>query len=327
MRAIYSVLAQTHADFELIVIDDGSTDDGPRLVRQVQDPRLVLVRQPNGGESAARNTGIERATTRYVAFLDADDEWDAEHLETLVRLIDDYPDAGIYCTGYRFVEPSGKVVRPRWSGHPERGYVPRYFLSVAQGDLIATASSVCIPIVVLQEVGLFPIGDRLGADQDMWARVALRYPVAVDSRTTTTYFRNADNRCCITCEYDGELPYLARLQSFLDEKRPIAAEVRKDIEAYIRQGLFSLVSLNVRNGRADAARRLLRDSRLRKTGRRLIAWTILARFPSSLAIAALKTADVCRMKYRSFGRRDATLRQMPPPADAAETTLPIASQR
>lgn len=278
LRAISSILNQTHTDFELIVVDDGSTDEGPNLACKVIDHRLKVVRQPNGGEAAARNRGISESTEQYIAFLDADDAWKEDHLDTLIKLIQDFPEAGLYCTGYRFVESKGKSHEPRWFGVPDRGYVPRYFYSVSEGDLIATASSVCIPRRIFHELGLFPQGDRLGADQDMWARIALRHQLAVDSHPTATYFRDASNRSCTSIRIDSELPYLKRLQHVLNSSY-FPAEIRDDIEAYIRQGLFALISVNVRSGHYEVAKKLLQDPRLQGWGFRLRLWTLLAKLP------------------------------------------------
>jgi len=97
-RALNSVLAQTFQDFEVIVVDDGSTDDGAEVVRGVDDPRIRLIQQENRGVSAARNRGIEAARAELIAFLDADDEWLAEHLETIIRLRRNALEVGIYAT-------------------------------------------------------------------------------------------------------------------------------------------------------------------------------------------------------------------------------------
>jgi len=99
-RALASVITQTCQDFEVIVIDDGSTDGGAEIVRRLDDTRIRVIRQENRGVSAARNRGIESARTDFIAFLDADDEWTPTHLEALLRLRDRYPHAGAYGTAY-----------------------------------------------------------------------------------------------------------------------------------------------------------------------------------------------------------------------------------
>jgi glycosyltransferase involved in cell wall biosynthesis len=298
LRAVSSVLNQTHSDFEMIVIDDGSIDDGPALVAKISDSRIKIVRQKNGGEAAARNRGIAESAAHTIAFLDADDAWEEDHLATLARLIADFPNAGIHCTGYRMMEPSRKMTAPRWFNVPKRGYLSRYFESVAVADLVATSSSVCISRDVFRRVGLFAVGDQLGADQDMWARIALRYRIAVDARPTTTYYRDAANRSCISTKIDRELPYLTRLQEALDSG-DFPDWMRSDIQAYIRQGLFALISVNIRSGRFKVARQLLQDPRLRGPGLRLPLWNVLAKMPPGLTGVTLKTADLGRTTYRS----------------------------
>jgi glycosyltransferase involved in cell wall biosynthesis len=107
-RALSSVLAQTFPPLEIIVVDDGSTDDGPERVLKFNDPRITLIRQENKGPGAARNAGLSRAKGKYVSFLDADDEWMPSFLEAGLSILeDDKANATVVCTG-RIKYPENK---------------------------------------------------------------------------------------------------------------------------------------------------------------------------------------------------------------------------
>ena len=101
-RAVDSVLAQTFEDYEVIVVDDGSTDDGPQQVMAYSDPRLRLIRQTNAGPGAARNRGIQSAQGEYVAFLDADDEWLPEFLHVTYNALQRYPECDLCVTPFYY---------------------------------------------------------------------------------------------------------------------------------------------------------------------------------------------------------------------------------
>lgn len=90
-RAIRSVISQTHPANEIIVVDDGSTDNGPAIVSAIEDHRIKLLSEENAGVSSARNHGISHAKGDVVAFLDADDEWHPNFLEVIGRLIALFP--------------------------------------------------------------------------------------------------------------------------------------------------------------------------------------------------------------------------------------------
>lgn len=108
--AIKSVLAQTFTDFELIIVDDGSTDDTALICNRFDDPRIRLVSQKNRGLAGARNTGIRAANGEYVAFLDADDLWRPEKLQEHVAHLDANPSVGVSYSAAQFMDESGELL-------------------------------------------------------------------------------------------------------------------------------------------------------------------------------------------------------------------------
>jgi glycosyltransferase involved in cell wall biosynthesis len=108
--ALGSALAQTYADIEVVVVDDGSTDGSARVVESFADPRVRLIRQENRGLSAARNTGIRQARGSLVAFLDADDLFDPNKIEKQVRPLENEPELGVVSCGFRVIDEVGSVL-------------------------------------------------------------------------------------------------------------------------------------------------------------------------------------------------------------------------
>ena len=270
-RAVDSVLAQSFTDFELILVDDGSTDDSLAVAREYTDPRVRVIRQANSGAGAARNRGIDEARATMIAFLDGDDEWVPAFLDQMMALVREYPHAGLYCAPYIYVEPGNVRIVPKLAGVPERGILPSYFRSVAGGGQVATSTSVCVPRAVFDSVGKFP-GEQLGEDQDMWARIALEYPVAaMRGRPLALYYRDAQGRAMHTRPPERELPYSVRLQQQVDAGL-LTDSVRADVMLYIEAGLLTLASLNARAGEWEKARQFLADPRIRRLWLRRLAW-------------------------------------------------------
>jgi glycosyltransferase involved in cell wall biosynthesis len=108
--AVHSALDQTLRDIEIIVVDDGSTDRGPEIVRRIDDPRVRLVHQENRGLAGARNTGIREARADYIAFLDADDLWSPRKLEALVARLDAGSRVGIAFSSSAFIDEEGRHI-------------------------------------------------------------------------------------------------------------------------------------------------------------------------------------------------------------------------
>ena len=178
-KAIKSVLAQTYTHFELIVVNDGSTDDGPEIVRQLIAPRILLIEQSNGGVSIARNNGVKAAKYNYIAFLDADDWWDKNFLEEMNNLIEEVPEAGLY--GCNYIHVKNKQNRPSKVGLSEGfkfGYI-NYFNTYSNTFAVPfNCSFVVVKKQVLLENDGFNHNLKFGEDFDLWVRIALNDKIA-----------------------------------------------------------------------------------------------------------------------------------------------------
>lgn len=194
---IRSVLAQSFQDIEVIVVDDGSTDHSAAVVEQLllEDSRLCLIKQLNGGVCSARNKGIEVAKGEYVAFLDADDQWDVNFLTEIVNMQSDFPNAAMWGINYAELY-NGKLVRELSTGLPKgyRGYVDNYFDMSGRISDLYCSSSVVIRRETFAKVGLFDTRLKYSEDIDMWYRIIVNYPVAFYDRYMVSYFYDADNR-------------------------------------------------------------------------------------------------------------------------------------
>ena len=109
-KALDSVLAQSYSHYEVLIVNDGSTDNTEALVKTYHDPRVKLISQSNGGLSNARNTGIKNAKGNYLAFLDADDYWIAEKLEKQIEILRRHPEVSFCSTQTRVETPEGDFI-------------------------------------------------------------------------------------------------------------------------------------------------------------------------------------------------------------------------
>lgn len=169
------VLRQTYNDWEVVVVDDGSTDGSGDLVSSINDTRFRLIRQQNAGVSAARNRGVAEAKGEFVAFLDADDEWDPHYLESQMKLADKYPKCQVFATNYSFQTNSGKrqkTILNKIAFQGESGILDNYFEVASSGHPPLWTSAVMVRKSALVAVGGFPLGVRSGEDLLTWARLA-----------------------------------------------------------------------------------------------------------------------------------------------------------
>jgi glycosyltransferase involved in cell wall biosynthesis len=255
-RCLGSVLRQTVTDFEIIAVDDGSTDDSRAILENISDPRLRVIVQSNQGVSSARNRGIAEATGNVVAFLDADDEWHPLFLEAIRDLRQSHTDAGILATGYRrcFGREYGvdrEVTLAR------RGVVSDYLRLALLGNFV-TSSSAAVPRSVIERLGGFPAGEPLGEDREFWLRIALRYPVAYDSRILAVYHSEAEGRACDVTRGALRFPPIVRtLQEALDNNI-LPGHRMRDGRRLLDLMKMQHVYRHLESGDVSGARRLLR---------------------------------------------------------------------
>lgn len=200
---LQSVLAQTYTNYEIIVVDDGSTDRSAEVAETILQECTVygveckgkVVRKANGGVSSARNRGIQEAKYDYIALLDGDDLWDEHYLEEQVKLIQDFPEAKMW--GINFAEISnGKLIRKLPTGLSEgyRGYVENYFQMPGRISDLFCSSSVVISKEVFDRVGYFDERIKYAEDNDMWFRIIARNQVVFYDRYMVFYLFDAENR-------------------------------------------------------------------------------------------------------------------------------------
>lgn len=187
--ALRSVLAQTYQDYEVIVVDDGSTDGSVAVVESFDDPRIRLIRQQNAGVSAARNRGIAEAKGEYISFLDADDEWMPEFLEEICTLQTAFPECKAQATNYTFCNNGVKssTILRKLPFDDECGVLSNYFEVASCSHPPVCSICVCIERKLLQEIGGFPIGIKSGEDLLTWARIAVRTQWAYSRRAYSVF--------------------------------------------------------------------------------------------------------------------------------------------
>jgi glycosyltransferase involved in cell wall biosynthesis len=166
-EAVKSVLAQTFKDFEVIVIDDGSTDDTRNVIEGIGDGRVKYFHKQNGGVSSARNLGLSKANSVYVAFLDSDDLWPENFLEVMLRELQKNPDySAAYCAR-TLLYPDGRKVESHNAKYCESGWITR---DLFRKTFIQT-STICLRRIALQKFS-FDKSLRNAEDSDAWLKLS-----------------------------------------------------------------------------------------------------------------------------------------------------------
>ena len=189
-HTLQSVFNQTFQNFEVVIVDDGSTDGSVSEVEKFSDLRIRLIHQKNAGVSAARNRGIEEAKGDLIAFLDADDEWKPEYLATQYHLSQKYPDCNVFACNYEFRNTEGKVTPTIIRKLPftgEDGILSNYFEVASCSHPPICSISIMVKKSAIQKIGGFPVGIKSGEDLLTWARLAVNGQIAYSKKVVAIY--------------------------------------------------------------------------------------------------------------------------------------------
>jgi glycosyltransferase involved in cell wall biosynthesis len=249
-EAIETVLIQTFQDFEIIVVNDGSKDDGVKIIEDMQDSRIRIIHQKNQGVSAARNNGIKEAEAKYIAFLDADDVWLPKFLETIHKMTINFQDAGIYATQYELVDNSGQHTQLNIKALPSNDYIgviPNYFKSITLGDNLVWTSAVCIPKKIFVENDIwFPVGEKYGEDQHVWARVAMLFDIVYNTNICALYNTETENNTTGSILKEKN-PHDSILSLRKFRKVVKNEEKLNYLDKYIQKHVANFIFLNMKN--------------------------------------------------------------------------------
>ena len=255
-------------DFEIIIINDGSTDKSLQEVEKVNDFRISVFDQQNLGLSTARNSGIKKAKSNYIAFIDADDLWHTHHLEQLYNLIDSFPNKGMYCTGYTTQKSDTVFHRAHFNDLPKefRGIVPDFFKHSLQ-NCVAWISAICIPKVVFNDIGYFDSDIISEQDTDLYIRIALKYDVVLDNSSVSAIY----NR---TMEYSLSSTFYKKNISKLFYKHRQVEANHVSLKKYIDYYRFSSTILFKISSNNELSNSLIKDIDLKNLNlwQRLLIW-------------------------------------------------------
>jgi glycosyltransferase involved in cell wall biosynthesis len=261
-RTIDSILAQSHQNFEIIVVNDGSTDNSPNIVKNYQDTRLRLINQSNSGPGAARNRGLKESSAPLIAFLDADDEWLPDFLQKSVERLQRYPECGLSISGqFRGAKKEDLEPQLRQVGiNPGVWKMPtkmKPHLLKPTLDFFHSGAIVGFREVI-QQFGGFYQKNRCtyGEDIYLWLQIALNYKVYRDPQALMWYHSEASELGIFQRKVIPAWPMLTDPEPL---RNNCPKEYQDMLEKYLAYYTNIAALRYAKIGDASTARRLLKD--------------------------------------------------------------------
>ena len=228
-ETINSILAQTYKSFEIILVNDGSTDNSLAVVKSFNDGRIKIIEQANAGVSVARNTGIKHANFEYVAFLDGDDWWAPTFLEEVFKAITDCPNNKIFATGRSRVflnetERYTHALLPK-DGDTE---IMSYFANIHKSLPLINSSNSVFKKNIFEQKGYFRKGQKKHEDHDLWMRLCIDEPVVFINKNLS-FYRKTEIRAN---NYYNPNDFMIFLDTLLFLKKKLSGDDLKNFNDY-----------------------------------------------------------------------------------------------
>jgi glycosyltransferase involved in cell wall biosynthesis len=229
-NTLKSVLKQSFIDFEVLIINDGSTDKSEKKVLEFKDSRIHYFYQENGGVSAARNFGITKAQSDYITFIDADDYWYPNFLQEMFENIGRFPELKVFSAAIE-VETSKKVFPSSYSIVKTADCQIVNYFEASQKETVICTSCAVFHKSVFEKTGFFDINLKSGEDTDMWIRIGLNYPILFSWKIVARYV------------YDGKSltkNYKTTINSFDFSKYTLQEKTNPNLKKFLDLNRFSL---------------------------------------------------------------------------------------
>jgi len=242
LNTLTSVFKQTFQDFEIIAVNDGSTDNSLSLLESISDNRLRLINQKNQGASAARNIGMDYAKGEFIALLDGDDIWKSTFLEEIKAAIDDHKDYDIFTSAiaYKFHDNIKQVT---YNFTSEKDVLVLDYFKNSKKHTILTGSSTVFRKSILKKTGYFCPEIKSGQDTDLWIRFGIKYKVVFINKVLVYYLYNSNSLSNTTTD----LSLKSKFNQYRQEEKE-----NPDLRYFLDRNRFSLALLSKLNNNLEA---------------------------------------------------------------------------